>query len=137
MAGKFSLKVISPERLVFEGDVEAVYAPGSEGEFGILAGHAPYLAQLKVGKLRILQNEKWLNAAVHGGFSEVDYTSMRVLVEACEFSNEIDVARANQAKQKAEDKLKGGRREEDDFGNAEAALERAMVRLEVAEKNNG
>lgn len=136
MAEKFALQIISPERVVFEGEVDAVYAPGAEGEFGVLPGHAPYLVQLKVGELRILQNNKWTYAAVSGGFSEVEYKSMKILAEAAELSHEIDIDRAKAAKQRAEEKLKKEKKTEDDeFSLAQAALQRALNRLKVAERN--
>jgi F-type H+-transporting ATPase subunit epsilon len=134
VAEKFALQVISPQRIVFEGEVQAVYAPGAEGEFGILPGHAPYLVQLKIGELRILADDKWTYAAVSGGFSEVEYKSMKILAETCELGHEIDVQRAKAAKQRAEEKLKA-KIEADEFADAEAALQRALVRLKVAERN--
>lgn len=136
MSEKFSLQIISPERVVFEGEVEAVYAPGKEGEFGVLPGHAPYLVQLKIGELRILKDNKWTCAAISGGFSEVEYKSMKILAEAAELSHEIDVERAKAAKQRAEQKLqKNLKADDDEFILAQAALERALNRLKVAEKS--
>lgn len=132
MADTFSLRLISPERVVFEGEVSAVYCPGALGEFGVLAGHAPLLARLKTGEIRILKDNKWLYAAVSGGFSEVEYKSMRVLAEAAELSAEIDVARADAAKKRAEDKLKQEKLEKEDDAVLSAALERALNRLKVA-----
>jgi len=138
VANKFSLRVISPERVIFEGDVEAVYAPAIEGEFGVLAGHAPYLAQLKIGGVRILQDNKWLYAAISGGFSEVDYNSMKILAEAAELSQEIDVERATRARRRAEEALKArDQLEEQEIALTMAALERALNRLRIAEKSGG
>jgi F-type H+-transporting ATPase subunit epsilon len=135
MAGKFSFQVISPERVVFSGDVEEVYAQGFLGEFGVLPGHAPYLSLLKTGELRFKQDGKWTHAAVSSGFCEVDYTSMKILAETCELSSEIDKERARRAKERAEQALKSeARKEENSFGSAEASLERAVTRLKVAER---
>lgn len=138
MAGKFSFQVISPERVVFEGDVEEVYAPGWEGEFGVLPGHAPYLVLLKVGEIRFRQDGKWTHAAISAGFCEVDYSSMKILAEACELSNEIDKERARLAKERAEQALKiEVKKEEASFLAHQTALERAINRLRVAEKGFG
>jgi F-type H+-transporting ATPase subunit epsilon len=135
VANKFSLRVISPVRVVFEGDVDAVYAPAIQGEFGVLPGHAPYLAQLKIGEIRILQNNKWLHVAVSGGVSEVDYTSMKILADAAELCNEIDVGRATRARSRAEEALKAkDKLEEQDIVLTTAALDRALNRLRIAEK---
>jgi F-type H+-transporting ATPase subunit epsilon len=138
VAVKFSFSVISPERVVFQGDVEAVYAPGWEGEFGVLPGHAPYLVLLRVGEIRFQQDGKWTHAAISAGLCEVDYTSMKILAETCELSNEIDKERARLAKERAEQALKTeAQKEEESFQSSQAALERALNRLRVAEKGFG
>jgi len=138
VADKFSLNIITPERVVFQGEVEAVYAPGYKGEFGVLAGHKPYLVMLKVGQLKILKDNKWLYSAISGGFAEVDYSSMKILAETCELSSEIDIARAERAKTRAEEKLKklNPIKDEQAFLEAQLALYRALNRLQVAKKQS-
>ncbi len=133
---KFRLEIITPERIVFQGEVEEVYAPGWEGEFGVLRGHEPYLIILKIGEMRFRQGDTWQYAAISGGFCEIDYDSMRILAEACELSFEIDVERAKRAKKRAEEKLKklDPLKEEWEFIEAQTALQRALIRLQVAQK---
>lgn len=138
MADKFSLNIITPERVVFQGEVEAVYAPGYKGEFGVLAGHKPYLVMLKVGELKIRQGDKWLYSAISAGFAEVDYKSMKILAETCELCAEIDVARAERAKARAEENLKklDPIKDEQAFVETQFALYRALNRLQVAKKQS-
>ncbi len=137
MADKFKLQVIAPENIVFSGEVNEVYAPGFLGEFGIRPGHAPYLVALKVGKLKVHVDSKWTYAALNSGFAEVDYDSMRILADTCELQSDIDVERARRAKTRAEESLKKLDRgkQADDLAAAEAALRRALNRLEVAKKS--
>ena len=137
MADKFKLQVIAPENIVFEGEVHEVYAPGFLGEFGIRPGHAPYLVALKIGRLKVRVDAKWTFAALNNGFAEVDYDSMRILAETCELQSDIDVERARRAKARAEESLKklDSQKEKENAAAAEAALRRALNRLEVAEKS--
>jgi len=139
MADKFQLQLITPERVVFKGEVSEVYAPGFLGEFGVLPGHKPYLVSLKIGRLKIRQDQHWLSAALNGGFCEVDYDSMRILAETCELSNEIDVERAQRARSRAEENLKklDPVKDEQEFQAARAALQRALTRLEIADQTKG
>jgi len=136
MADKFQLQVITPERVVFKGEVNEVYAPGFLGEFGVLAGHKPYLVLLKIGRLKIRQADQWIYAALNSGFCEVDYDSMRILAETCEISDEIDIDRAQKAKSRAEENLKklDPVKDEQAFISAQSALQRALTRLEIAAK---
>ena len=138
MAEKFQLQIVTPERVVFEGEVEEVYAPGWEGEFGVLKGHEPYIFLLKIGEMRIRQNRQWIYAAISGGLCEVDYDSMQVLAETCELSYEIDVERAQRARARAEEKLKqlDPIKDEKEFIEAQTALQRALIRLQVASKGH-
>jgi F-type H+-transporting ATPase subunit epsilon len=134
MAEKIALEVVTPERRVLGDDVEAVYAPGFEGEFGVLPGHAPLLCLLRIGELRYYKNGDEIRLAISGGFAEVDQERMRVLAETAEFSEEIDVDRAEAAKSRAEKRLEEIDPSErpDDFSRAELALKRALIRLQVA-----
>jgi len=139
MADKFKLQVIAPEHIVFEGEVNEVYAPGFHGEFGVRPGHAPYLVALKIGRLKVRADAKWTYAALSNGFAEVDYDSMRILAEACELSSDIDRERATRARARAEESLKklDRQKEAERFAAAEAALKRALNRLSVSEKSEG
>jgi len=91
---------------------------------------------LKIGEMRIRQNRQWIYAAISGGLCEVDYDSMQVLAETCELSYEIDVERAQRARARAEEKLKqlDPIKDEKEFIEAQTALQRALIRLQVASK---
>jgi len=136
MADKFQLQVITPERVVFKGEVNEVYAPGFLGEFGVRPGHKPYLVLLEIGPLKIRKDNQWILAALNSGFAEVDYDSMRILAETCEMCDEIDKERAQRAKARAEENLKklDPIKDEQEFQASRAALARALNRLEVAGK---
>ncbi|RMF37992.1 MAG: F0F1 ATP synthase subunit epsilon [Chloroflexi bacterium] len=126
------LEVVTQERVVFEGDVEMVIAPGVEGELGILPRHAPLMTALTTGILRAKRGEEEIVMAVSGGFMEVQPDRVVVMADTAERAEEIDVARAEAARRRAEARLRS-RQERVDFARAEAALRRAMVRLKVAE----
>lgn len=130
------LEIITPERTVVSEEVDIVTAPGVEGEFGVLANHAPMVAAIKIGplKYRVGDREEWV--AVSGGFCKVSGNKITFLVEAAEKAYEIDVERALRAKERAEKRLQEylTKREEIDYARARAALQRALTRLLVAEK---
>ncbi|MGC9140763.1 MAG: F0F1 ATP synthase subunit epsilon [Caldimicrobium sp.] len=130
------LEVITPERVVVSEEVDIVTAPGVEGEFGVLANHAPMVAAVKIGPLRyrIGEREEWL--AISGGFCKVFGNKITFLVEAAERAYEIDVERALRAKERAEKRLQEYqiKAEQIDYARARAALQRALTRLLVAEK---
>lgn len=134
MAETFLLEVVTPERSLVSEEVDVVYAPGDQGEFGVLPGHAPLLSLLKIGELRYTKSGEQKVVALSGGFCEVDQKRMKVLAETAEFSHEIDVDRARRAKERAEQNLQKLDRMEkaDEFAKAEAALRRALIRLSVA-----
>ena len=134
MANKLLLEIVTPTRLVWSQEVELATAPGVDGEFGIMANHAPLLAALKIGEMRITDSGSTVHMAVSGGFCEVSSNKMTVLAEAAEKAEDIDVDRALKAKERAEKRLQeaAAGREEIDQARAMAALERALVRLKVA-----
>jgi len=128
------LEIVTAERAVFSEDVEMVVAPGVEGHLGILPHHTPLMTMLQPGELRIRKaggEESYL--AVTGGFLEVRPDRVIVLADAAERVEEIDVARAEAAKCRARDLLKEGGPNLD-AARAEAALQRSLIRLEVAER---
>jgi len=129
----FKLEVITPDRVVVsDGGVVSVVAPGSEGYFGVLANHAPMMAELRIGELAFRRADGTSAImAVGGGFLQVFENSVSVLAECAELANEIDVQRAEQAKKRAEERLAAGGPNVD-AARAEAALERALNRLHVA-----
>lgn len=131
------LDIVTATRTVLSEDVDMVIAPGGAGELGVLPRHEPLLTTLKPGELRVLQNGEWDSLAVAGGFMQVDQRGVKVLADAAERVEEIDVARAEQARQRAEAELQSAQAAQDTQVRAEAqlALLRAIARINVAQRH--
>ncbi len=132
------VEIVTAERIVrTEEGVEVLIAPGSEGQLAILSRHAPLMTTLDSGELVFRRGSEESAFAVTGGFLEVHSDHVTVLANAAESADEIDVDRAEEARRRAEDRLRGVQQEVDvmevDLRRAQAALRRAMVRLRVAE----
>ncbi len=128
----FALEVVTPERVAYSGQVASLQAPGSEGSFGVLAGHVPLLTSLQIGRLRFVEQEGHeVQMAISGGFVEVGREQVAVLAETAERIEEIDIARAEAARQRAEERLARAREEQVDVARAQAALARAVNRIRV------
>jgi len=125
------LEVITPERLLFKEQVEALVMPGTDGRLGVLPRHAPMVVLLKPGVLTYRQQGNVERIAVSDGFCEVDEDRIVVLVDTAERAEDIDVMRARQAKERALRRLRS-REEAVDYARARAALERALARLKAA-----
>ena len=134
MADKIRLRVVTPSRLMLDEEVDEVTATGELGEFGVLPNHISFLSTLVPGEMSYKQGAIKRVLAVSGGYAEVLDNVMTVLAPAAEFAAEIDTARAQRAKERAEKQIAEGNREEKDFELAEVALQRALVRLQVASK---
>jgi len=134
MADKIRLRVVTPTRLVLDEDVDEVTAHGELGEFGVLPNHIAFLSTLVAGELTYKQGATKRTLAVGGGYAEVLDNVMTGLAPSAEFAGEIDVARAQRAKERAEKQLAQLNQEEKDRQTAETALQRALVRLQVASK---
>jgi F-type H+-transporting ATPase subunit epsilon len=137
MADKIKLRIVTPSRLMFDEAVDEVTAIGELGEFGVLPNHISFLSTLVPGEMSYKQGANKRMLAVSGGYAEVLDNVMTVLAPAAEFGSEIDVARAQRAKERAEKQMaetNREEREEKDFELAEVALKRALVRLQVASK---
>jgi F-type H+-transporting ATPase subunit epsilon len=130
---KFRLEVVTAERMVFADDVNGVVAWGVEGQLGILPHHAPLMTMLQPGDLVIKRDNEEEYLALSGGFLEVRPDKVIILADACERAEEIDIARAEAAKRRAEETLKE-QPPEVDTAAAEAALRRSLARLKVAER---
>jgi F-type H+-transporting ATPase subunit epsilon len=130
---KFTLEIVTPDRALVSVQVDEVVLPGSEGYFGVLPGHSPLLAALKVGELwyRIGQEKYYL--AVAFGFAEVLPDHVTVLARIAEKAEEIDVARAEAAKKRAEQRVSNPQPDMD-FERARVALMKALIRLQVASR---
>jgi len=128
------LSIVTPERSLVSEDVDELQIPGANGYLGVLPGHAPLFTELKVGELSYRKGSTWTSLAVAWGFAEVLPDQVRVLAETAERANEIDIERATRSKERAEDRL---RKAESgvDFDRARIALERAIIRIQVARKN--
>jgi F-type H+-transporting ATPase subunit epsilon len=130
----FLLEVVTPYGLVVSSKVEEVYVQGSEGDFGVLPGHAPLLTSLRIGELHYKQDKKVHYLAINRGFAEVTPNRTTILVDTAEPAGEIDLARAQAAKARAEEKLKTISAKDAAYQQELEALERAKVRIRVAEK---
>ena len=128
------LDVVTAERVVYSEDVDVVIAPGVEGQLGILPHHTPLMTMIEPGELRVRKGGEEFSLAITGGFLEVRPDRVIVLADAAERVEEIDLARAEEAKRRAEERLHEGRVPGMDEVRAEAALRRAMIRLEVAQR---
>lgn len=132
MAEKLRLELVTPYKKALSEEVDEVTAPGSLGEFGILPGHTPLLTTLKIGELSYRKGGENFHLAVNWGYVEVEDDKVTVLVETAEPADEIDLARAKAALGRAEEALKKLTAEDKDFLVMEAALERALIRIQVA-----
>jgi F-type H+-transporting ATPase subunit epsilon len=136
MAEKIKLEVVTPKGAIVSDDVDIVSAPGFAGEFGVLANHAPFLSTIKVGTLRYKKDGTEVELMISGGFCEVSNNKITFLVESAERGHEIDVDRALFAKERAEKRLLQAREQQAkiDRTRAEAALQRALARLKIAQR---
>lgn len=128
-------EIVSQDRTVFQGDVDIVILPGAAGEMGILPHHAPVLAILKYGVIKIRHNGKEELFTVAGGMAEVQPDIVTVLADAAENIEDIDITRAQAAKKRAEDALAHLKPEDHDaYLRMEAALRRSNLRLDVVRR---
>jgi F-type H+-transporting ATPase subunit epsilon len=133
MSDTFQLEIVTPEKMVVREAAEEMQLPGKNGYLGILPGHAPLITELGVGEISYRSAGQTHHLAVAWGFAEVLPEKVTVLAETCERPEEVDVNRAQQAKQRAEEKLKSGSQDVN-YPEEGAALKRAETRLEVAQK---
>jgi F-type H+-transporting ATPase subunit epsilon len=135
MAKSILLEVVTPERLLLSKPVEVVVCTGIDGEFAVLAGHVPLLAALDIGEMRYREDKGSDEyVAIDGGFAEVTGEKVTVLAEGAEMAREIDLDRAQRARERAEQRLAKSRADQQEYVRAETALKRAMLRLRLAEK---
>ena len=127
---QFKLRVITPDRVFYEGDVEMVEFNTTEGEIGALPGHIPMTVIVKPGILTITEAEDTKEAALHAGFAEILPEGITIMAEIVEWPSEIDEARAEAARNRAEERIKS-RTPETDIARAETALQRAIARITV------
>lgn len=133
----FILEIVTPYGVAVNSKVEEAYIPGSEGDFGVLPGHAPFLTSLRIGELHYRREKEVYSLAINRGFAEVTPTKTTILADTAEPAAEIDIERARAAKARAEDRLKTLSKDDRAYLQEIEALERAKVRIRVAEKGSG
>lgn len=126
----YMLRIVTPERIFYEGEVEMVEMNTSEGQIGVLPGHIPLTVIVKPGILVITEKDSTKEAALHAGFAEILPDRMTILAEIIEWPDEIDQDRAEAALQRAQERL-ANRDPQTDLARAETALQRAIARIEV------
>jgi len=126
----FALSIVTPEGQAYAGEVDGIVLPGVEGDFGVLPEHERFLTPLRVGAVEIMTGSSAVLAAVSGGFADVQGDQVTVLADSCELSDEIDVARADEARALAEEALAGAE-DAERAAEYQASLARARNRIEV------
>ena len=130
------LEIVTPERLAFSDTVDSVVVPGSEGELGVLPHHAPLVATLGAGELRLRKGGQEESFAIVGGFLQVLPDKVVVMAETADMASEIDLEKAQEARRQAEAALESGFHEGADLSAARAALQQALIRIRVAERRH-
>ncbi len=132
---KINLQIITPEKIAYEGEVEQVTLPTTDGEITILANHIPLISTVKHGELTIKNEGEKIQMAVYNGFIEVKKNSIIIMTDIAERAEDIDEKRAQEAKKRAEKSLEEKDRMSDvAFADVTAALERSLVRIKVARR---
>jgi len=126
------LEIVTSERTVFSGDVDMVTVPGAGGVMGVLPQHAPVLSTLRPGELRVKIGNEVQEFAIGGGFVDIHDNRVIILADSAERADEIDIARAEAARARAQELLKNPPPNKEDLFKLEAALRRSTVRLNVA-----
>ena len=130
----FKIDIVTAERIVYSAEADIVIAPGVEGQLGILPHHAPLMTMLEPGELIVKKGGDEFYLAVSGGFLEVRPDRVIVLADSAERAEEIDIARAEEARKRAEKRLEERYTPGVDAARAEAALRRSLIRLRIAER---
>jgi F-type H+-transporting ATPase subunit epsilon len=135
MAKLFNLKILTPERQFFDDDVEVLTVTTTDGRFSFLAGHVPVVMPLGVGTLSFGTSDGTMEVFNSEGFSEVRHEGVVVYVQACESPEEIDKRRAEEAKMRAEKRLRQ-KQSMQEYRQSKQALARAMARLRVTKQDS-
>lgn len=130
MADKFDLRIITPDRIFFEGESTMVEFNTTEGEIGIYADHVPMTVIVAPGVLTITEGTERKEAALHAGFAEILPNKVTIMAETIEWPDEIDKARAEDSKSRAEERL-SAKAPDTDISRAEVSLKRAIARINV------
>jgi F-type H+-transporting ATPase subunit epsilon len=132
MAKLFNLKILTPEREFFDGEVEAVTLYAPDGSVTILADHTPFIMPVIVGTIRIKSDGKWEESVNSEGFMEVHHEGVLIFVQSCEHPEEIDKRRAEDALLRAEEHLRQ-KQSMSEYKQSKLALARAMARLKITQ----
>ena len=134
--GKMMLDIVTPERKLVSAEVDEVTAPGFYGEFGVLPQHTPYLCQLGVGVLSYRTGSARYFVSIIEGYAEVGPDRITILAESAERAEDIDAGRAQESRQRAQERMAGQKTDEEfDFDRAELSLKRAIARISVANQS--
>ncbi len=131
------LEIVTSDRTVFDGEVDMVTVPGGAGVMGILPQHAPVLSTLKPGELRVKRNDEIQEFAIGGGFIDIHSNRVIILADSAERAEEIDIARAEAARLRAQEMLRNPPPDKEDLSRWEGAYRRSEVRLRVAQRRRG
>ncbi len=137
MGDKLKLEIVSPDKLVLSEEVDEVTVPGLQGQFGVLPGHTSFLATLDVGELAYKKDKTTGYVFVNAGYAEVAADKITILADSSELASDIDVARAEESRQRAEDRVvraPAGIEPTIDVARAETALKKSLVRLQIAKE---
>lgn len=134
MAKTFHLEIIATDRIFFSGEVEHLVITAIDGLLGIMAGHEPLVTSLPTGELKYLVDGEWKYAAISEGFIQVMPDSSIILAETCELPEEIDIKRAEEARERAEEMMRQ-KQSIREYYETQAALNRAMNRLKISQKH--
>ncbi|MDE5619811.1 MAG: ATP synthase F1 subunit epsilon [Ruminococcus sp.] len=134
MAKSFHLEIIASDRIFYQGECEHLVITAIDGLIGIMHGHEPLVTSLPTGELKYMVDGKWHHAAISEGFIEVMPESSIILADSCELPEEIDIKRAEEAKERAEEKLRQ-KQSIMEYYHTQAALNRAMNRLKLSQKH--
>jgi F-type H+-transporting ATPase subunit epsilon len=133
-----SLRVVTPEGQAYQGEADAVVLPGTEGEFGVLPGHEPFLTALRIGPMTIRKPDgEEVHAVVSHGFAEVHDDELAVMVGTCEFAYDIDRSRAEIAAERAKQQLEQMRHTEEGeaaYQEYQDAYSRAIARIAISDR---
>ena len=129
----FNLKIFTPERQFFDGEVEGVSADAPDGSVMVLADHAPFIMPVVIGHIGIKQNDEWESSVNSEGFMEVRHDGVIIFVQSCEHPEEIDARRAEEAQRRAEERMRQ-KQSMSEYKTSKIALARAMARLQTSGK---
>ncbi len=130
---KLKIKIIKPQKIIMDAEFDNIIVPGKDGDFGVYPGHTPFISVIRPGILELYNNEETIKFAIHDGYVSVENDQVTILCELIEKEDEVDTARAEAARKRAEDRIKS-QKEDIDYRRAEIALKKAMARLQIIQR---